>query len=386
MAEQNTYQTRPIGKIGLIFPVLAGIGAVAFVSTAAGSHPERAWQPYLINFLLWSGIAQGGLLFSAMMVVTRARWTGRLAGIAEAFAAFFPISFALFLALFAGSTHIFPWLHEDLHGKELWLNLPFLFTRNAASLLLLYAAGFAYLYHARRLRRAGNDATNLLGRTRTFAYLYILLFALVLSLIGYDLVMAADPHWISTLFGPYTFVKAVYTGFGALIILAALIRMKEGDASSLTDSQFHDLGKLFFAFCLLWGDFFYVQLVVIWYGNISEETYYLIQRTLVSPWREMAWGVFIIGFVAPFLILLNRNIKTRPVPMIILCTIVIMTIWFEHLLLLAPALSHGATHLSLGAPDALITLGFFGLMASALTVYLNRFPEPSRPVEGGSNA
>ena len=111
---------------------------------------------------------------------------------------------------------------------------------------------------------------------------YILAFALVLSLIGYDLVMSMDPHWISTLFGAYHFVKAFFVGLGALIILAAFVRIRNGDASGLEKAHFHDIGKLFFAFCLLWADFFYVQLMVIYYGNIPEETHYVIIRTMLD--------------------------------------------------------------------------------------------------------
>jgi len=65
-----------------------------------------------------------------------------------------------------------------------------------------------------------------------------------------------DPHWISTLFGAYNFVKAFYLGLGGLIILASFLSIKKGKASGLTESHFHDIGKLFFAFCLLWADFF----------------------------------------------------------------------------------------------------------------------------------
>ncbi len=112
-----------------------------------------------------------------------------------------------------------------------------------------------------------------------YGNLYILAFALVLSLIGFDLVMSMDPHWYSTLFGAYTFVKAFYVGLGAVIILASLLHLHPKVDFLLPPSSFHDIGKLFFAFCMLWGDFFYVQLVVIWYGNIPEETAYMIQRT-----------------------------------------------------------------------------------------------------------
>ena len=120
------------------FLILVAIGVAAFWVGLTSQHPERAWQAYLINFLLWSAIAQGAVLFSAVMHITNARWSGPLSGLSESFAAFFPISYVLFLVLFLGKAHIFPWLHEDLHGKEVWLNIPFLFTRDCIGLLILY--------------------------------------------------------------------------------------------------------------------------------------------------------------------------------------------------------------------------------------------------------
>jgi hypothetical protein len=298
---------KPKSNAFWIFLILAAIGAATFIFGLTGRHPERAWQAYLINFLLWSAIAQGAVLFSAVMHMTNARWSGPLAGLSESFTAFFPISYVLFLLLFLGKAHIFPWLHEDLHGKEVWLNIPFLFTRDCIGLLILYILGFGYLFNAMQLkfdpnqpqsklrqsiyeawRRNNRQPDQIRRRMTIWGGLYILAFALVLCLIGFDLIMSMDPHWISTLFGAYNFVKAFYIGLGALIILAAIIRLKQGEASRLDTAHFHDIGKLFFAFCLLWADFFYVQLLVIYYGNIPEETHYVIIRTVLTPWNKLA--------------------------------------------------------------------------------------------------
>lgn len=383
-----------------VFAALFALGAITFIWGLLGHHPEKAWQTYLINFLLWSAIAQGGVLFSAVMHMTKARWSGPLAGLSESFAAFFPLSFILFLILFIGKTHVFPWLHEDLHGKEIWLNIPFLFTRDGIGLLILYSLGFGYLFYALQLKLSNQGPG---GRLRQIIFnhqqrkqlspeqlrekmtiwggFYILAFAVVLCLIGFDLVMSMDPHWISTLFGAYHFVKSFFIGLGALIILAAIVQNQHQDTVFITPANFHDVGKLFFGFCLLWADFFYVQLLVIYYGNIPEETYYIIIRTMQTPWNKLAWAVFIVCFVGPFFILLNQKIKTKPMIMAVICGIIIIGIWFEHLLLLGPALSHGSTSISLGFADLLITLGFLGLMVLAIRYFLQTFPELSG-VEG----
>ena len=393
---ENDTKTMEIDKSKTfwVFFVLVVIGVAAFVFGLTSGHPERAWQAYLINFLLWSAIAQGAVLFSAVMHMTNARWSGPLSGLSESFVAFFPISYILFLVLFLGRTHIFPWLHEDLHGKEVWLNIPFLFTRDCIGLLILYIFGFGYLFNALQLKFDPNQPRGKLRqsifeawkrnhrkpedikrRMTVWGGLYILAFALVLSLIGFDLVMSMDPHWISTLFGAYHFVKAFFIGLGALIILAAIIRIRRGEASGIKANHFHDIGKLFFGFCLLWADFFYVQLMVIYYGNIPEETHYVIVRTMLAPWNKLAWIVFLVCFVGPFFILLNKSIKTKPILMVVICTVVIVGIWFEHLLLLGPALNHGAQTIPLSISDGLISLGFLGLMVIAIGYFLHEFPE-----------
>jgi hypothetical protein len=393
---ENDTKTKQINqtKAYWVFLILVAIGVATFIFGLTSSHPERAWQAYFINFLLWSAIAQGAVLFSTVMHITKARWSGPISGLSESFTAFFPLSFILFLLLFLGRTHIFPWLHEDLHGKEVWLNIPFLFWRDFFGLLILYLLGFAYLFNALQLKF---DPTQPMGEIRKYIYnawkqnnqnperiksrmtiyggLYILAFALVLCLIGFDLVMSMDPHWISTLFGAYHFVKAFFIGLGALIIVAAIIQIRQGEASGIKANHFHDIGKLFFGFCLLWADFFYVQLMVIYYGNIPEETHYVIVRTMLAPWNKLAWTVFIVCFIGPFFILLNQRIKTKPVLMLTICSVVIVGIWLEHLLLLGPALSHESQSIPLSFSDGLISLGFLGLMAIAVGYFLKVFPE-----------
>jgi hypothetical protein len=381
-------------RIFHIAAALMVIGLLAFVWPLVTGHPETAWQAYLVNFLLFSAIAQGAVLFSAMMNTVQARWSKRFANIAEAFCAFFPISFILFLGLFFGRLYVFPWLGHDLHGKEVWLNIPFLFSRDMAALFILYALGFMYLYYAlwfkispdtsgsalkkrltRRWQKRPPDPEKYEHRRYVFGVLYLLAFAIVLSLIGYDLVMAAEPHWYSTLFGAYSFIKAIYIGFGALIILAAFLHLSKNVAFELTSAEFHDMGKLFFAFCLAWADFFYCQLVVIWYGNISEETSYIIARTVLAPWNRIAWTVFIVCFILPFFILLNRKIKTIPKAMIVLCSVVIAGMWLEHYLLLGPALSRQAAGMPVAPVEVGVALGFVGLLMAAVFGYFNQFPE-----------
>ena len=157
-AVQTGRAAAPPRSLFVLGAILAATGLAAFLAGLFGPQPQRAWQAFLINFLLWSAMAQGAVLFSAVTHTVKARWTGPLSGLAGAFAGFFPLSLVCFLVLLIGKNHLFPWLHEDLHGKEAWLNIPFLFTRDGIGFLILYGSGWAYLAQDLKLKLVTPEA------------------------------------------------------------------------------------------------------------------------------------------------------------------------------------------------------------------------------------
>lgn len=391
-----TKPSAPLNKSVFFIPALiAGGGFLFFIILAATGHPEKAWLAYLTNFMFFTVLSCGGLLFSTLMHFTKARWSHTFAAVAEAFSAFFPVSFVLFILLFIGQNYVFPWVGEDLHGKEVWLNVPFLFARDSVAFLILYSLGFGYLYHSlkfrlktapkntrlktflfKRFEQSAHDPETIKRRMTVFAGWYMFAFAMCLSLIGFDLVMSADPHWYSTLFGAYTFIKAIFAGFGAIILLVSLLHLNPKVPFTLTPSQLADMSTLFFGFSIVWGDFFYSQFVVIWYGNIPEESAYIIERTMTHPWSILAWTVFLGCFILPFIILLSRKIKQSPRCMIVVSSCVLAGLWIEHFLLLGPSfLAHDPAVFPIGFGELIITLGFLGLFIISILAYFKELPE-----------
>jgi Ni/Fe-hydrogenase subunit HybB-like protein len=375
---------RPV-KTGSVLLILAG--AVAFAGGLTGPDPERIWQAYLTNFVFWLGMASGSLLLSAILVITNSRWGRPVKRLAEAPAAFLPVAFVLFWAIYFGREHVFPWLHEPLvPPKALYLNIPFLFIRDGAALFILAALAVALLHSSvqadRELLESGQRYTAPAAfpengvrfrRQNLLAPAYVLLFAFFLTLIAWDLIMTLDPEWVSTLFGAYYFIGSFYTGLGAIIILTALAIKKMGLGRFIGQRQLHDLGKLLLAFCVLMTDFFYVQFLVIWYGNMPEETRYVIKRVRFVPWDYLSWTVLIVCFVAPFLILLLRKIKMKPGAMTALAAFVLVGMWLERFLLVAPSI-WSKNWMPLGLTEVLITGGFLGLMGLSVALFLERYP------------
>ncbi len=185
--------------------------------------------------------------------------------------------------------------------------------------------------------------------------------------------MSLSPEWHSTLFGMYFFTGGFYSALAGLMVLAVISVKAFRLGRFVQVGQFHDLGKLLLGFCLVTGDFFFSQFLVIWYGNLPEETRFVITRVNSAPWKPLAWTVLAVCFALPFVVLLSRKAKRRPVLMVTLSGIILIGMWLERFLLVAPSLWKGKD-LPLGLLELLISLGFLGLMALSLLWFFKRFP------------
>ncbi|MEW6667777.1 MAG: hypothetical protein AB1512_21420 [Thermodesulfobacteriota bacterium] len=370
----------------LLFSLMILAGAATFLVGISGAHSLRAWQAYLTNYVFWTGLACGTFLFSPLLTMTGARWGRPLKRIAEAPGAFLPAAFILFWVLYLGKEEIFPWIREPVPEKAVWLNAGFMFAREGIGILALAAVGMAILIHSVKgdlkmplgpgdsgeaQRPQGHDVH--FRAQGILSPIYGVLYGFILTLFAFDLIMSLDPHWYSTLFGAYFFTGSFYSGLAALVILAVIAVRRMGIGDIVSPKQFHDLGKLLLGFCLLTGDFFYAQFLVIWYGNIPEETRYVVLRVNQPPWEPLAWLVLVTAFGIPFAVLLSRRVKMKPIPMLVLSTLILLAMWLERFLLVAPSLWKGRA-IPLGWMDLVITAGFFGLVALCTLGFLRRFP------------
>src|SRR5215471_12724649 len=365
--EQRTAPAQPVA--GFAFKVLLGVlvllGIVGFGLGLASGQADRAWQAYLVNLLVWLGIAQGGVGLSASFYLTQGRWAGTTQyRLAEAFAGFIPLGFILFWGLYFGRTLIFPWVLHPIAQKAAWLNTPFLFARDGLGLALMTVLSLVLVRLSRGPQAAAwqrNSADIELPppAIRRTAVAVAILFAVVYTLLAFDLVMSLAPQWHSTLFGWYFFGGAFWSAIVAISLSAVVLRRRLGAHNAFRNpTVLHDLGKLVFAFSIFWVYLLFSQYIVIWYGNIPVETFFIVHRVYHMPWEAISYAVVILMWVAPFLVLLGVRPKRSPA---ILGTIAcggLVGVWLERYLLVVPSLSSRAT--PLGWVQLLVTLGFLG--------------------------
>ncbi|MEK7408573.1 MAG: hypothetical protein AAB225_26170 [Acidobacteriota bacterium] len=373
--------------------VLLAVGAVTFLAALATGLAERAWQAYLLNFLLWTGVAQCGVIFAAAYQVTRGQWGDALRRMGESLSFFLPVSLLLFLVMMLfGAPSIFPWAAHPVEGKQHWLNVPFVTLRDLAAFLLVFGLSAAYVYYSQRpaLRAAlaggrvprsrmaerwaagPEDDARCAERTRVLAPVLLIAFGLSFSLIGFDLVMSLDPHWYSTLFGWYFFVGAFYSMLAFLAVAAAVLRKPWGLERHLTAGQSHDLGRLLFGFCLLTGGFFWAQWLVFWYGDLAEEITWVVRRYHEGPFVALAWLMPYGGFVLPLVILLSKALKRDRRRLMAVAIWIFLMMWLERYIWIVPSIWKGD-----GAPlavELLISAGFLGGFCWGWLSYNRRLP------------
>jgi Ni/Fe-hydrogenase subunit HybB-like protein len=353
--------------------LLAVLGIVAFLYGVTRPEPARVWGIYLVNLLFWSSFAITGPAVAGMIQVTEGRWSPSIKRIALTTAGFLPVSLVLFVVLFFGRATLYPWVTEPIPVKAAWLNVPFMALRIGLGSLLLYWVAMRLVKAILVEDQPGQDTQAAIDRRYRLSSVLLVLYMIVLSLWGFDLLMSLDPRWYSGLFGGYYVVTSMYPGFGLVTYLT--IRSNERGLTHVAPTAIQDVAKLTFALSVFWMYFFFSQYLVIWYGNVPVETRYLARRFFNQPWGGIAWAIFIIGWLIPFSYLLKRLTGRPPERHQVFKVILFfgwIAIFFERMLLVFPALLRDNT-LPIGPVEVLVTLGFFALFVLSRNWFLVRY-------------
>jgi len=387
------------------------VGIIGFVVGLIGNRSYLAWQALLVNTIFFGGIALGGLAFSIIFTITGAQWGRPIKRLAEALGAFVPIGALLLCLLFFGADHFFEWMDHDkvIHTKAGWLNFPFFIIRNVVFLGLFVAGGIYYLKTVIRpdIGLAGklSDFSNLFAdrfvknygsqeeeeagaekRAKTLAPPLALLFFLLSTLLAFDWMMSLDQEWFSTMFGAQYAVANLIGAAAALLIIAGIARQEFQLDEYITIDRYHDLAKLTFAICALWTYLVFSQILVIWYGDLPEETPYLILRMQSVEWGWMFWVLFFLLFFIPFFGLMSRTACKSIWFSRLIAVVVLVGVWLEKYFLIVPSIQEnnaraGLIDASQGLPgfspnlyDVSITLGVFGIFLLTCFWFLQRVP------------
>jgi hypothetical protein len=311
--------------------ILWGAGAVAIAGACALglSNMENLLRSYLVAFMFSLSIGLGVLWFVTINHLTNAKWSIVVRRVAEIIAVQMPVLAVLSLGVvgpmaLAGADgdapiqHLYVWLdeakvHADhlLHHKSAYLNKGFFLIR-----IVVYFVFWVVLSLFFYSRSVAQDSADEKGSAAIVAQLgkvsapAMIGFVLTLTFCAFDLLMSLDATWFSTIFGVYYFAGCVISGYSVLA-LALMWLQKQGRLSNWVNANhYHDLGKMMFAFVIFWAYIGFSQFMLIWYGDVPEETHWYHWR-FRGDWRTVSTLLLVCHFVVPFFGLLSRHVKRK---------------------------------------------------------------------------
>src|ERR1051325_6098759 len=258
------------------------------------------------------------MFFLATQRLTGARWSASLRRVPEAFLGILPFSAVLVLAVYFGRHVIYSWSNPGglvgepgFAGRLQYLQPRWDFTRA----LIVLGAWFIF---ARLFRRVSlqQDARPEAGlalhqKLNRYAVIFVLVFAITLTIAAFDWLLSADPRWFSTMYAVYVFAGTFVQGIAAVTLAVLYLKRSGPLAHSISEHQLHDLGKMLFAFSTFWAYIWTCQYLLIWYGNIPEEVTHYLSRTGRS-WVFLFTINFLANWIVPFAVLLPASAKRNP--------------------------------------------------------------------------
>ena len=389
-----------IGVLRLLIPVFLVIGLIAIAASFA-TDATRAWRAYHFNWLYFTSIAQGALVLAVVVTITRAVWSRPIRRLALSFIAFLPIAWLLALPiLLIGAKDIFPWVadpHAIQPGKDAYLNVPFMTIRTLLLLGVLFTLELIFAYWALRpdlglvkdrvtdnTRRLYDRFTkNWRGQETEEAISYKKIavlgpviaatFAVAFGVLAWDFVMSLEPHWFSTMIGPYFFMSAFLGGIAWTVIVCVVWTLRGGAGNVIEPVTLHDIGKLMFGLCVFWAYLFYSQFIVIWYGMLPIEQAWINHR-FGMPFMPFMAVVFACLFALPFFGLMGVAPKRKPQILVTVASIIAVGLWLERYMLVYPAHYYESGSAPFGWQEIGTAFFFLGLLLLAITWFQRRFP------------
>jgi hypothetical protein len=368
--------------------LLGGLGALALGLIGAIFAPQQFFRSYLIAYLFWCGIALGSLAILMLQHITGGAWGAVIRRVLESATRTLPLLALLFLPLVFGLSHLYEWAQpehvahdEILQHKAIYLNVPFFLARAA-----LYFG--VWLLLARFLNRWSLEQDSIPQEQQGVRLEYLsrgglLLYSLTMTFASIDWVMSLEPHWFSTIYGLLFVGGQVLSAFAFVIPILMLLTDRPPMSEIVSADQFQDLGKLLLAFIMLWAYFSFSQFLIIWAGNLPEETPWYVNR-LHGGWQWIGVAQIVLHFALPFGILLSRDLK-RNARLLSMVAIGVVSMRFVDLYwLVTPAFSPRA--LSVHWLDLATLVGVGGVWLAFFVNQLKGRPllplqDPSLPLE-----
>jgi hypothetical protein len=328
--------------VGVIFTVVLIIGAII-------DRPQF-FHAYLVGFIFWIGITLGSLALLMLQHLTGGAWGLVLRRVLEAATRTLPLMMVLFLPIIIGLKQIYPWTNPAvmnatpaLQQKVAYLNPSFFMIRAGIFFLFWWLLGF--LLNRWSLQQDRTADKSIRKRFQMISGPGLGLLIISITFASVDWVMSLEPAWMSTIFGLIFVASWSLSALAFAIITMSWLSKREPMNAVAQRAHFHDWGNLMLALVMLWTYFAFSQYLIIWSGNLPEETTWYVARTH-DGWGAIAVGILILQFAFPFMTLLSRAAKKSSQKLARLAVLILIMRIVDAIWLIEPAFNPEHFHLS----------------------------------------
>lgn len=362
------------GALNVVFLAMAAFGIVVF-AISVNSNPIRTWSVFSVNHFFFLSLGLGGIFFAALQWLTGAMWSSPIRRLSESFTAYLPIAVLTLIVLLFGLHHLYQWTDVNhvaadpvLQLRAGYFSFKFFTIRNLVGLLILVFMAWKMIGNS--IAQDGDGSYSWTLKNKSLAPGFMILFAILFSLMSVDQLMSMDTHFFSTMFGVYMFAGAFYATLAMTCLLALHFRGNGQLEGIVNDNHIHDIGKFMFGMTVFWAYIGFSQFMLIWYANLTEETGFFITR-MHGSW--IYWSAFLAfgKFMLPFFLLLPRDAKRDPKLLTFTALFMLAAHWIDIFWVVQPNFfKEGPVF---GLPEIGVTIGFIGLFGFAVTRFLGRF-------------
>jgi hypothetical protein len=374
-----------------------GLMAVGVVSLIIGyilyghdeHHGARFWASLLQNSTYFLLVVNAAMFFICATTLAHAGFLMTFRRVIEAISvAVIPLGIIAGLVLIglvtvADETHIYHWLHPGddkiLLGKTPFLNKYFFIIWTVLTIGLWIILGRKMRQLSRELDENplpnAEAGRRYIFKNTVWAAIFIVWFALtVMSTVPWLWLMSLDAHWYSTMYSWYNFASTFVAGLSLIAIYVVYLK-NQGYLEYTNEEHLHDIGKFMFAFTIFWTYLWFSQYMLIWYANIPEETVYfkprVTSKNYSGPYSGLYWFMFIINFLAPFLILMRRGSKRNYTTMTFIAIVIIFGHWLDFYQQVFASVSKD--HVQLNLFDFGVAAGFVGVIMFSVGNALSKY-------------
>lgn len=376
----------------IIIGIVTLILGVIFLHPFAGGHGDdvgstRFWSVLLMNSVYFLLLVNVALFFIAISTLAMGGWQVSFRRVNEAITSTIPvlgiITLVIMLCIILGNrTDIYHWLDSEavkndkiLSGKKGFLNPGVYLVFSFVVIGLWSFFGRKIIRLSRQTDESGpmdfDTSRKWLNKNMVASAYYTAIFLLsVGSIAPWLWLMSLEPHWYSTMYSWYTFASTFVAGI-ALITLFVIYFKNQGALPYANKEHLQDLGKFIFAFSIFWTYLWFDQFMLIWYGNIPEETVYFKIR-MQGAYRGLFYLNLIINFLAPFLIFMKKAPKRNYTIVTFMAIVILFGHWIDFYQMVMPGTVYQQPHLSWF--EFGIALGFVGVIMWGVTRFAEKTP------------